>query len=272
MHRARFIILLVTAASGLPGQSPSWGGTGPFSLQPGLEAEITAAGVSLLAAGRYYVSETRAPDPLTLSRGDVPGFDRIALDLHSGRAGNLSDRTVRACAFLALFAAGSPLLVREEGVLSGTVVNLAMYAETMLLEQGLTALAKGTVRRSRPYAYDASLPLDFRRERNAALSFWSGHTASAFAGAVFAGYVFQVRNPRSRYIAPIWIAGMSAATVTAVMRVRAGQHFPSDVAAGAVVGSFAGWVVPRLHRGREHRVRVGSTVNGQPGLRILVSF
>jgi hypothetical protein len=264
---------LLAAAAILSAAAPSFAGERrAFSLYPLRDAEIVAAGASLLGVGKYSVSETRAHDPLTLSRNDVPGFDRIALDLHSRRAGSMSDYTVRSCGFLAALVAGSPLLARDDDAFSEAVVNFAMYAETMLLEQGMTELAKGVFRRSRPYAYDSSLSTETRKERNAALSFWSGHTASAFACAMFAGYVYQERNPRSEYRVPIWIGGMSVAALTAVLRVRAGQHFPTDVIAGAAAGSFAGWVVPCLHRARLSGVAVVTVVCGEPGLGIHVAF
>jgi len=247
-------------------------GAGFCSLKPGREARITAAGVSLLAAGRYLVTRTHAPDPGTLSRSDVSGIDRIALELHSRRADTLSDYSVTACTILALLVTVHPLGMRGGDSLCETTANLAMYAETVLLEQGLTTLVKGSVRRSRPYAYDSSAPLDVRRERNAALSFWSGHTASAFSCAVFAGYVFQERNPNSRYRVPVWIGGLSAATMTAVMRVCAGQHFPTDVITGAAAGSFAGWLIPRLHRAGGPAITVVPTVSGEPGLGMCFVF
>jgi membrane-associated phospholipid phosphatase len=184
----------------------------------------------------------------------------------------MSDYSVSACSILALLVAASPLGARGNGSFSETAENLAMYAETVLLEKGLTELVKGSAHRSRPYAYDSDVPLDVRRERNAALSFWSGHTASAFACAMFAGYVYQERNPRSEYRVPIWIGGMSAAALTAVLRVRAGQHFPTDVIAGAAAGTFTGWLVPRLHRARLSGVGVVAVVCGEPGLGIHVDF
>jgi hypothetical protein len=263
--------LLAAACILFSDPSPCRGGTGPFALDPMRDAGILAAGVSVSAAGRHYVSDTRAPDPLTLERNDVPGFDRIALRYLSKNAGDWSDRTATACGLLAGLAAGSPLVLREDGFLYEVVVNAVMYGETLLLEQGMTDLAKGTARRSRPYAYDASLPVSIRSERNASMSFWSGHTAGAFASAVFAGYVFQAENPESRFVAPVWAAGLTVASLTGVLRVRAGQHFPSDVLAGAAAGSFAGWIVPRLHRSGKGALRVGA-LGGDPGVRVLVSF
>lgn len=77
------------------------------------------------------------------------------------------------------------------------------------------------------------------QDRPDSSSFPSGHTAAAFA---FAGAV-----------APVWPAagaacGVSAALVAAE-RVHSGAHYPSDVAAGGVVGLAAAALVrgaPRL--------------------------
>ncbi|HEX2999795.1 MAG TPA: hypothetical protein VHR86_06120, partial [Armatimonadota bacterium] len=72
----------------------------PFTLSPLRETVFfTAAGV-LGLTGEYAVSRVHAPDPATLRKSEVPGFDRIALNFHSSSAGRWSNITVGACAVL----------------------------------------------------------------------------------------------------------------------------------------------------------------------------
>ncbi|WP_367325977.1 phosphatase PAP2 family protein [Streptomyces sp. HUAS ZL42] len=98
------------------------------------------------------------------------------------------------------------------------------------------AVAKQLYRRRRPP--QEWVPPEELQDRPDSSSFPSGHTAAAFA---FAGAV-----------APVWPAagaacGTAAVTVAA-QRVHSGAHYPSDVAAGGVIGLAAAALV----RGAPH--------------------
>jgi len=47
----------------------------------------------------------------------------------------------------------------------------------------------------------------------------------------------------------VGFVGGALAGATSALRVEAGQHFPSDVVAGAGIGMAVGVTVPLLHRG-----------------------
>jgi membrane-associated phospholipid phosphatase len=116
---------------------------------------------------------------------------------------------------------------------------------------GLVALvvkvAKHTLGRSRPLealadsfrAGDARLAFGESGTRN---SLPSGHTATVFAVAtvlwVWAG---RLADPRRRLVARLLLA--LGACLTAVARIYAGMHFPSDVLAGALAGIVSALVV-----------------------------
>ena len=58
------------------------------------------------------------------------------------------------------------------------------------------------------------------------------------------------------------LAGTALTTFVVIERVRAGEHFPTDVIAGAVAGAGIGLVVPHLHRTediKQRRIWVGFT-------------
>ncbi len=68
------------------------------------------------------------------------------------------------------------------------------------------------------------------------LSYPSGHATTAFAAAVTLSWAF-----------PNWrILFLSAAVVVSLSRVALGAHFPSDVVAGALLGSIVGLIACRL--------------------------
>ncbi len=67
-------------------------------------------------------------------------------------------------------------------------------------------------------------------------SFPSGHTMEAFAMAAAISLLFA----RKKIIIPVYLW----ATLVAYSRIALGVHYPSDVLAGMVIGTFIGWVVP----------------------------
>jgi undecaprenyl-diphosphatase len=92
-------------------------------------------------------------------------------------------------------------------------------------------ILKPLVDRARPFEVDTSITIIDARPTTAA--FPSGHAAMAAAGAV-AG---------SRMIPGSAWAWWPFALVVAVSRVYIGVHWPSDVAAGALVGLATAWFV-----------------------------
>ena len=70
----------------------------------------------------------------------------------------------------------------------------------------------------------------------------------AFASAVFLSTVHDAYHPGSASSPYIWAGSLLAAAAVGVMRIESGEHFPTDVIAGAAVGSAIGYLIPRVHR------------------------
>lgn len=105
----------------------------------------------------------------------------------------------------------------------------------VLLAVGLTQVLVSAIAqvwaRPRPFAADPGVhPLVQHDPQH---SFPSRHVASAFAMATAA-------RSSSRPVAGL-MAGLGG--LLAVSRVYCGLHYPSDVLAGAALGSFCGWLV-----------------------------
>ncbi|WNZ13610.1 phosphatase PAP2 family protein [Streptomyces sp. 11x1] len=101
---------------------------------------------------------------------------------------------------------------------------------------GSNALGKQLIDRRRPpREWFPHAEVD---ERPASSSFPSGHTAGAVA--------------LTAAVRPTWPAAGAVCAVptvvVAVERVQSGAHFPSDVAAGAVIGLAGAWSARRLPR------------------------
>ena len=78
-------------------------------------------------------------------------------------------------------------------------------------------------------------------------SFPSGHTTLAFASASFTSYVFGKYYPDSKWRIPVSLSLYTLATTTALLRVSSGNHFLTDVLAGALIGTLCGLTIPMLH-------------------------
>ncbi len=117
------------------------------------------------------------------------------------------------------------LLVAALGPAHDWVAMLVVIVVVWLTELTVNFPIKSVFRRTRPYdamegvdVRVARLPLDW--------SFPSGHSATAFAGAVLLSFYLPL-------LAPLLFA---YAALVAISRVYLGVHYPIDVVLGAVVG------------------------------------
>ena len=53
-----------------------------------------------------------------------------------------------------------------------------------------------------------------------------------------------MKYPDSKWRVPVTVAAYALAGTTASLRIASGSHFSSDVLAGALIGSFSGFIVP----------------------------
>lgn len=98
-----------------------------------------------------------------------------------------------------------------------------------IVSQGL----KGIVSRDRPFT---TYPDIEKLSSGGDSSFPSGHTLEAFAMAAAIARLFS----RKRAIMPVY----AWAALVAYSRMALGVHYPSDVLAGILIGTFLGWIVP----------------------------
>jgi membrane-associated phospholipid phosphatase len=175
------------------------------------------------------------------------GIDRSVVGNHSVAARRWSDGLIAGLTIapLLLVAAdhGWQRADSREALLTDTV----LLAQTASVNLALNTVVKHAVGRKRPLTYDSSWTEADRSSADASLSFYSGHSATAFAMATATSRLFMIRHPDSDWVLPLWLGSEALAATTAVLRVEAGKHFWSDVAVGALVGSAVGYLVPQLH-------------------------
>ncbi len=123
--------------------------------------------------------------------------------------------------------------------------DLGFYLEALAIDGAINQLVKLAVQRPRPFVYGETVVYSSENY----VSFYSEHTSLAFTAAASYTTLFALRHPgERRTIAGVAMALFAAASATAVLRVAAGKHFPTDVLVGALAGTVVGAAVPLVHR------------------------
>ncbi len=140
-----------------------------------------------------------------------------------------------------------------------------VFSEALAANLTLNTITKLLFPRSRPYSYASHRDSAFYVPRDYHVSFYSSHSSNSFAAAASGAYLFaeSARDAWAKRAA--WGASFALAGTTALLRVRAGRHYYSDVLVGALVGSVIGFGVPVLH-GERYHPDVGECVAAASGL------
>jgi membrane-associated phospholipid phosphatase len=124
----------------------------------------------------------------------------------------------------------------KEGVISGTAAVLSL---------GFSYLTKYTIQRKRPYE---TYPYIQAFSTDKTPSFPSNHTSVAFSSATY----FSLSYPKWYVIVPSY----AWASAVAYSRLHLGEHYPTDVLAGALLGAGSAfvsyklnhWIMKQYHR------------------------
>lgn len=208
-----------------------------YRLSPEVDLPVTGAifGVTLAS---FFVNASSAGcgtcDPLSIS-----GFDRIATQRESNTSRSASD--------ISMYLTMATPLVLEALTIDNPAdrpavlfADSVVIAETLAMTLGMTRLLKGSIARPRPGMY--------RNGEAEVDSFPSMHSSLSFASATAGCSLYVSREkPSFGEGALACSPGFLLATATAAMRVDAGRHFPTDVLAGALLGTAIGLLIPWLH-------------------------
>jgi len=219
------------SATGLAAQTPA----PPYRVGWGDAASVTAAAtIVVLGARTTPPLSTCAP----CDRADLPGVDRWTVGLRSGSA-----RTASHVALIGV--AGGALLAAVSGVGPARARgNLVVLANAVAWTVAGTEWLKVGVHRARPALYRDGAVQAAAHASNRK-SFPSGHTSTAFATAL--AYTTLAQRQRLPHATRNSLLLLGGATGVGTLRVLGGKHFPTDVLAGAALGSAIGWIAARLH-------------------------
>ncbi len=222
-----------------------WGSGKTFALNPLTDSALLGTGL-LLSGGDLILDNA-----LKLNRqeykgefydkDDVNSFDRFFMQSYSKKLDLAGDLLLVATMATPAVLATTE---KEEWLTCGV-----MYAETLLIANGIKEITKLCVNRARPYMYydSETFPESDVDDGDWANSFPSGHCAMAFAGATFTSYTFCKYFPDSPWRFPVIGSSFAMAAGTAALRIASGNHFMTDVLTGAAIGSAVGFLVPWLH-------------------------
>ena len=123
--------------------------------------------------------------------------------------------------------------------------NAAVVTNAVAWTAASTEWLKVTIRRERPVLYTPDAAAAAGNPGNQE-SFPSGHASVAFAAAT--SYLVLARREHLRHRTRNALLLYGGAAAVSALRVAAGKHFPTDVVAGAALGSGIGWLVATIHR------------------------
>jgi len=200
-------------------------------------ASVAVAGTAYLLPSALGLPKN-GPSCVPCNPASLPGIDRWVVGPVSNSADIGSDVVLAGVAGLTAFVG---LTGQTSDQLRG---NFAMFANTASWTAAATEWVKVTVHRERPVLYTtgaAAAAADKDNEQ----SMPSMHAALAFAAAT-SYFVMSLREhlPHRKRNAALLYAG---AVGVGVLRVAAAKHFPTDVLAGAALGSAMGWLGPTVH-------------------------
>lgn len=117
------------------------------------------------------------------------------------------------------------------------VRNAATDLAALAISGGITIILKYSVNRDRPFV---TYPDITKKADAVAPSFPSGHTSSAFATATSVSLAY----PKWYVIAP----SFAWAGTVGYSRMHLGVHYPSDVLAGALIGSGCAFLTYKVNQ------------------------
>lgn len=231
------LVCLAPARADVPSAAPSPPSSkSVYSVDPWIDGSIIAtnAAFTLFAYSRpeLFISKTCPCNPEDVGAVDRSAiyYDRPAL-YHLATAGVYASITVP--------------LIYDYGDLGWSKEfkeDLVVFTEVLAVDQGLTTALKFTIQRPFPHRYNPDN--HYPDEAGDFIAFPSGHTSTVAALMTASAMTRTLRYGASP--GPWLLAGASTAAVAYAM-VQSGEHFTTDVIAGAFLGAAVGVAIPWLH-------------------------
>ena len=144
---------------------------------------------------------------------------------------------------------GTPIVLAGAGLIRDDekmLRNAFVMAAASIVNAGVTTALKYSINRKRPFEIYPDIA---KKAKAGSPSFPSGHTSSAFATATS----LSLSYPKWYVIVP----SFAYAGTVAYSRMYLGVHYPSDVAAGALIGSGCAYLSYKVNKSlqKKHNIR-----------------
>jgi membrane-associated phospholipid phosphatase len=235
-----------------------------YRVRTAVDIPITVGAFALNYAGLRILQQKVPLDSVTivnLDPNDVNAFDRCATRQDAAKtetAVKISDYGMYTCFALPL------LFLADKETRKDWAPLFLLYLETEAIVGDLYSWGAAMhVDRIRPYVYHPEIPWFRKTGAGTQTAFYSGHTASSAAACFFVAKVFSDYHPEwgnKKYLL------FGAAAIPPIMigyyRVRAMEHFPTDVITGFIVGTTTGILVPYLHKNKKANLAIVPVATG----------
>lgn len=217
----------------------------PYKLVLGIDIPVMAVSALTWTVPNLWIDQIVAPS-CPCSSSDINSFDR-------GVAGHYGPSAVTASNIVAPIALALPLALDTLDISTtrapwiGYLEDIVVMGQSVLVAGAMTEIVKLSAQRPRPFVYDQPAGAATEDPKNY-LSFFSAHTSTVFAATMSYATTFAFRHPGSSMTYVAYGAAFALGATTGALRIAGGMHFPTDVLAGAVVGTVVGIGIPWLHR------------------------
>jgi membrane-associated phospholipid phosphatase len=218
--------------------------TNIYTLKPAIDIPIIAIGTgfSLFAFTTIYDKPPSTEEEINnLKRSDINAFDRWAIYPYSNSLSNISAYEFHGSIPLPVIL----FLITKETRQDFWKLSF-LYWEALSITGLFGSGAPYFIDRHRPYAYTSETPMEKRMIPNAKNSAFSGHVEVVATSVFFTAKVYSDYYPETK----LMVFGLASVATggMAYLRLKGGQHFPSDVLIGAALGTLSGILVPHFHK------------------------
>lgn len=241
-----------------------------YKLKPAIDIPITVATVGWSLYGMsviYGRDQVPATEIAALSPQNINAFDRPAADNYDTKAKSLSDKFFYGSMPLPLLLLADKKIRRDAGKVGLLFLQAMGSTGTLYTSSAMVA------DRFRPYAYNPMVDMGTRQGGGARNSFFAGHPAVVATSTFFMAKVYTDYHPNMRGKGILFGLAAAASATTGILRIKAGQHFYSDVITGVTVGALSGILIPHFHKnkaGGERSVQIYPNYQaGSTGLTVI---
>lgn len=192
--------------------------------------------------GREKTPEARI---LQLNPNDLNSLDRPTTKNYDLKAKDASDM---------LFYGSMPLplvFVFDKAIRKDALKVGLMYLQAMSSFGVLYTSSSMLADRFRPYTYNPNVPMDRRTSGGGRNSFMSGHPGLVSTSTFFVAKVFSDYHPEWKNKWILYSLAGGASLATGILRIKAGEHFPTDVMVGIPMGVLSGILIPHMHKNKD---------------------